>query len=544
VKKRTLLIAATVALALVLAGAVSGQRAKSGGVFRLGTSSRIDSLNPYVAFNQDAYSMFEYIYPFLVQYNEKTLKFAPDFAASWMTSKGGKVWTFRTRANARWSDGQPLTAADAAWTINTDIKYQSTGAANTAGLIAHIVRAEAPNPTTLVVRYKEAAGNVLGQFQQFAILPQHVWSTYTGHKGNDLKTFPNDAPVVSGGPFTLTRYTKDEIALFERNAGYYGAKPIADGFGLRMYANDDAMISALKHNELDAVEQVPPTAIKTLRTAGFAVNGVPGLKEMDFINNSNPKKTRHRELLDLKVREALAHAIDRKQIVNVVYLGHARPAASFIPPSSGAWSNASLKPETFDLPLANKILDGLGYKKGADGIRVAGDHKMAYEVIDPTDVQPIPRTFQIIQTAFAKIGVRLTLKPLDSSAAFDAVTAPNTKYLNFDFAMWDWTALIDPDFMLSVLTCAQYGGWSDTGYCNPAYDKLYAKQQLTPNQNKRRAIVWAMQKKQVAERPYTMLVYLDWVDAVSKKWEGLSVTPQGPFNSLSKQSLTKVHQIG
>ena len=50
--------------------------------------------------------------------------------------------------------------------------------------------------------------------------------------------------------------------------------------------------------------------------------------------------------------------------------------------------------------------------------------------------------------------------------AFDAITAPNNKYLGFDLAMWDWAALIDPDFMLSVVTCAQYGGWSDTGFCD------------------------------------------------------------------------------
>src|SRR6476660_6015492 len=119
---------------------------KSGGTFRLGTASGIDSLNPYVAFNQDAYSTFEYIYPVLVQYDKK-LRFAPFFARSWKASNGGKTWTFKTVPNAKWSDGQPLTAADAAWTINTDIKYQTGGAANAAGLVNHIKNATAPNAT-------------------------------------------------------------------------------------------------------------------------------------------------------------------------------------------------------------------------------------------------------------------------------------------------------------------------------------------------------------------------------------------------------------
>src|SRR6185312_17477502 len=105
-------------------GSGSSGGSKTGGTFRLGTASGIDSLNPFVAFNQDAYSTFEYIYPVLVQYDSK-LHYAPFFAKSWHASNGGKTWTFKTQPNAKWSDGKPLTAADAAWTINTDIKYQN-----------------------------------------------------------------------------------------------------------------------------------------------------------------------------------------------------------------------------------------------------------------------------------------------------------------------------------------------------------------------------------------------------------------------------------
>src|ERR1700675_2810474 len=89
-------IAASV-LAVAFGATLTGNSAaKSGGTFRMGTSSRIDSLNPYVAFNQDAYSTFEYIYPYLIQYDKTNLKFAPDFAKSWSTSADGKTWTFKT----------------------------------------------------------------------------------------------------------------------------------------------------------------------------------------------------------------------------------------------------------------------------------------------------------------------------------------------------------------------------------------------------------------------------------------------------------------
>ncbi|MGZ4383927.1 MAG: ABC transporter substrate-binding protein, partial [Gaiellaceae bacterium] len=165
-------LVAVVAAATAVGSLAQGSKdAKSGGVFRLGTSSTIDSLNPFVAFSQEAYNTFTYIYPALVLYDRSNRDFVPDLATSWKVSNGGKTWTFKTQPNAKWSDGQPLTAADAAWMINTSIKYQATGAANMAGLIAHITGASAPNPTTLVVQYKQPVGNVLAQLEQLPILP-------------------------------------------------------------------------------------------------------------------------------------------------------------------------------------------------------------------------------------------------------------------------------------------------------------------------------------------------------------------------------------
>ena len=532
-------IAAIAVAAYAAAG--QGSSAKSGGTFRIGTSSGIDSLNPYVAFNQDAYSSFEYIYPVLVQYDQN-LHFAPFFARSWKVTNGGKTWTFRTVANAKWTDGKPLTAADAAWTINTDIKYKGTGAANNAGLIAHITRADAPNPTTLVVHYEQAAGNVLGQFQQFWILPKHIWAAHTGHKGADLKTFANNAPIVGSGPFKLVKFQKNDIALFQRTDSFWGHRPQVSEFGLRQFSNDDAMISALKAHEIDALEAVPATAIKTLKSAGFGISDVRGLDQTDFIINSNPKKKKHRELLNLKVKAAFAHAIDRAQIIRVVFLGTGKPGDSIIPAPTGSWHNPSLKPESFNVALANKMLDKLGYKKGSDGIRVANGHKMSYDVIAPTSVSSISRTFQILQPDFKKIGVQLRQKALDGTAAFDEMSGPNGSYQGFDLAMWDWTALIDPDFMLSVVTCAQYGGWSDSGFCDKKYDRMYSQQQLTPDQGKRRVIVQKMQKYLYDRRPYIWLVNDDSVSAVSPKWTGFRNTPQGPFNELNIASLTSVRQ--
>src|SRR6516165_8459224 len=225
--------AVVVALAVAACGSSSsGGQVKEGGVYRLGTPSTIDSLNPFVAFNSDAYSTFTYIYPELVQYNPKQ-QFVPDFARSWQVSPDGKVWTFHTQPNAKWSDGKPLTATDVAWTYNTILKFQNGPTANSAGYVAHMKSVTAPNATTVVLTYTRPVANVLSQVQQVPILPEHIWAKYATGNGKALMRFSNDAPIVSGGPFILYKYTPKQIALFKRNPDFYGPKPHIDGFGLQ-----------------------------------------------------------------------------------------------------------------------------------------------------------------------------------------------------------------------------------------------------------------------------------------------------------------------
>ena len=174
-------------------------------------------------------------------------------------------------------DGKPLTAADAAWTINTDIKYQNGGAANEAGLIAHITSASAPNATTLVVHYKRPSGNVLAQFQQFFILPKHIWASTRpqGHRPEDVR---EPAPIVGSGPFKLVKFQKNQIAIFQPNDTYWGPKP--QDRRVRPAAvleRRRAWSTALKAHDLDAIEAVPATAIEDARKlAGFVVSDVPG----------------------------------------------------------------------------------------------------------------------------------------------------------------------------------------------------------------------------------------------------------------------------
>jgi peptide/nickel transport system substrate-binding protein len=532
-----------------------GGGAKQGGELKFGSASQIDSLNPFVAFQQDAYTIFGYEYPFLMQYDTTTLQFRPYFATSWSHSADGLTWTFHTRPGAKWSDGQPLTAKDAAFSINMVVKYQKTATSCCAGYVANVKNAKATDDNTLVVNYSKPSGEVLPNLQQMPIVPQHIWSKLATGNGKQIKKFANaptaGKPVVSGGPFMLVSYKKKDIALFQRNPNFWGPKPHIDGWGLQYYSNDDAMISALKTGEIDAAESVPPTALNTLKGAGITVSAVPGLELRDFIINSNPKKPNNRELLNPLVKQAFDYAIDRKKIASTAWLGTAQPGASILPPTTGdapgtsiPWSDPKITPPPFSLSKANQLLDQAGYKKGPDGIRVANGHKMQYTVIFAHDEAGAgDRSFSIIQSDFQQIGVKLIQKSLDDTTAYDQILAPNDKYLNFDLAMWDWVPLIDPDFMLYILTCNSWGIWNDSGYCNKKYDRLYKKQGQTVDPAKRAKIVYQMEEMIAKDKPYLIYAYNQSIDAYTKSWTGFVKSPQGILNPLSTQTLVQVHRV-
>ncbi len=521
-----------------------GGEVKEGGILRWGTLNNIDTLNPFNAYSANAYVAFIMMYPILVQYKEDQT-FEGDWAESWETSDDGLVWTFKVKPG-EWSDGTPLTAEDGAWTCNTIVKYADGPTSFLAPFLSHVKECSAPDPQTLVVTYDQAVGNVLPQLQQFFVLPKHVWEQYTANDGDDLKTYlpSQDLPIVAAGPFTITKFEKKGTTIFEKNPSYYGDdKPHVDAVGLVYYTNADSMVEAFKAGELDRIEDVPAASFPTLESdENVVASAIPGAENTNFILNSNPDKPKRRELLDPEVRKAFEHAINRDEIAEVAFGGFAQPTVSLIAPDAGKWMNTDLEALPFDIAEGNRILDELGYTKGSDGVRVTPDgSRMEYEVITPTDANfNINREFEIVQAGLEQIGVKVTQKALDGTTAFEEIGAPDWKYETFDLSMWDWVGYWDPDFMLSVVTCDQWGGWSDTGYCNPEYDKLYQEQGVTLDQEERRQIVWEMQEILANDRPYIQLVNMQVLGAWAKNWDGF--IPE--LGGYSKKPWTQPHQIG
>jgi peptide/nickel transport system substrate-binding protein len=537
---------ALLAISLAAGGGVgegATSAAADGGILRVGTTYYIDSLNPFLAIEPQADTAFGMLYPQLVQYGPG-LRLVGDWATGWTHTRDGRSWTFHLHGGGKWSDGVPLTAEDAAWTIELALRYRSGPTSYLAGVLTGVTAARAPDATTLVITYSHPVAAALADLEQLYVLPRHVWEKHVGANGGGLKDyFPEqDLPVVAAGPYTITRFQKKGTTVFEPNPYFYGPRSHVAAVALTYYTNPTSMIVDFEDGNLDFVDDVPYTVASSLRGhEGISVQDVPGDEVTNLGFNSNPLKPRNRELLDPRVKEALEYATPRSQLIGVVFGGHARPWANIMSAWSipSGWVNPAVRPLPYDPARANRMLDALGYRRSKPGgVRTAPAtsgrfaqpaHAMSYQVIVPDDLDfNGDRQFQILAAAYARVGVQLHELPGgDADQAYTMITAPGGSYRSADMYTWYWHPYIDPNFNLSVVTRAEWNDNSDTGYDDPRYDAWYRAQQRLVDVAKRRALVWKMEAYLARQRPYIQLVDTDQLTAHSTRWTGFYPTLWG-----------------
>src|SRR3954469_22418181 len=286
-------------------------------VFTAGDTQNIDSMNPLVGVSVPSYEAWNIQYATVTDKSPKDFSPIPGLAESWKGSADKRTWTYTMRANQKWSDGQPLTAEDVAYTINRAKKEEWL---NYTSVVANLT-AKAQDDRTLVVT-SSVPDPKLPTLDMY-VLPKHVWEK------QDAKAITKYAALdgVGSGPFTLAHLEKGQFARFKANPYYYGGKPAVDTVVLRNFDNPDAMVAALKRGEIDAAEDVPGTAFHQLEKdpSVETVQGYQGAMEEFAINGGAGLKKPHPALLDLRVRQAIAHAIDKKTIVNRVLAGLGKP---------------------------------------------------------------------------------------------------------------------------------------------------------------------------------------------------------------------------
>jgi ABC-type transport system substrate-binding protein len=199
-------------------------------VLKIGWSPDVDNFNPFVGINQTSYELWRVAYDFLTDYGDQYLETRPGLAESWTHSPDGLTWTFKIRQGVKWSDGQPLTARDIAFTYNWEIKLQLQAFLSA---LDGIKSASAPDDTTLVITCSRPKADILSMW--CPILPEHVWSRFTTE--DQAKKYLNAPPIVGSGPFVVTEWKKGAFVRCVANKEYWNGTPKVAELLFEQYTN-------------------------------------------------------------------------------------------------------------------------------------------------------------------------------------------------------------------------------------------------------------------------------------------------------------------
>jgi peptide/nickel transport system substrate-binding protein len=503
-------------------------------VLKIGWLGRPDSLNPAYAFEYTSYRIFDLVYSTLTTEGPEG-KYVGDLAEKWSASPDGLTWTFTLRNNLKWHDGTPLTAEDVAWSINT-IKDDPDGWATLVNYASGFEEVTALDPKTVVIKLANPIGNMEYRVSWLFALPR---TDFEGFKTpDDLHNFANEK-MLGSGPFKLERYDADQgVVLMNANPDFYLGAPKIDQIIWQSFDNGDAMVQALKVGDIDLINSVPNGAFATVKTFdNVKTLQMPDRSFDELIINTvspdnDPKPTGHPALADPIVREAIAHAINKRDLVDIVFQGLAHPGWSLVAPvlGGGFWHNPNVKDVEFNLATANQLLDDAGYAKGADGVRAKDGRKLELRLQYAADSAEYPRIADLIAGWLNEIGIKATPAAVDGGS----LTAATTGIGDYDLVIWGWGGDPDPDFILSIMLSDQFvvGGWSDSGYHNPEFDALYLQQQVAVDPAERQKIIWQMQEMIFKDKPYIILYNYDSLQAYrSDRFTNFIESPYRPIES-------------
>ncbi len=509
----------------------------SDATLRVGWSSEPDTMNPLTTYSTEATEVLQLIYDKLIGYGTD-LKPKPELAATWETAADGLSTTYHLQPDATWSDGQPVTSEDVAYTFTT-IKDDSLG--SYAQWLADFAGAETPDPRTVVLTYSKP--QAFDPALAIPILPKHIWSTMDAKA---IQTFPNDTPVGSG-PFRLVEWKKGETVTLDRNDAFWGAPPIPKEIIYILYGSEDVEAQALKNGDVDVLTEVPPTVWDGL--AGASNVKAVELPSFSFhhigFNVSDAAGSKGNPLLkDQVVRQALSAAVDRNQLVQIALAGKGKPGSTLIPAGLADWhleipADAQLNG---DPEKAKSMLEAAGYiDRNGDGIRESKDGKpLEFRLIAIESTSVDVRAAQLFRDAAEAVGIKLDLTTMDENTL--GSTVYNTDAPDWDVFVWGWDSGVpDPDYMLGVPLCSQIGGNNDVFYCDKKYDALYAQQATTLDPVARKAIVDQMQQMFYDAAPYIVMWYQDKLQAYrTDTWTGWQEVPGGIVFNFTRDNYLDV----
>jgi peptide/nickel transport system substrate-binding protein len=419
----------------------------------------------------------------------------PDLATDWTIEDEGRTYVFRLASGVRWHDGQPFTSADVKFTFEKVLLRHH--ARTKAGLGGVLERVEAPDPHTAIFRFRRPYAALLQRLDvtEAPILPAHVF----GDEDADIETHPANLAPIGTGPFRLALYRRDDRIELVRNHDYFKPNlPRLERLVFRVIPDASTQLLALERGEVDYVSSVRHSDGERLRrekgfTVVSSVSGPGGGNcVMTWIFNLERPV-----LADIRVRRALAQAVDRRQIVERVLFGEGRVPDA--PISSGiGWAQAkgSLDRYPFDPSRAESLLDEAGLKELSGGKRAS---------LDIVHFASFLKYGEILRQQLAEVGVDLRVRALERAATVQAIYVDR----DFDTGLVSYCQGLDPEIgtrrMYDPASIGPVPFSNGAAYRNDEVASLFDQAAVHTDREERATLYRRAQDIIVAELPYWWL---------------------------------------
>ncbi|HZK66836.1 MAG TPA: ABC transporter substrate-binding protein, partial [Chloroflexota bacterium] len=485
-------------LSVVAFGAASRLRAPdpvmvtvpdSGGAYVEAVVGSANILNPILLnYNQVDRDISSLIFSGLTKLDDNGL-IVPDLAERWETGDGGKSYTFYLRRDVRWHDRTPFTSDDVLFTINSVQSTEFQGNAEVADIWRNATVTQVDD-FTIRFTLKEAYAAFL-EYTTMGILPRHLYSEAAGKA---MPTSLYNLRPIGTGPFKLVKFTAEGITL-EPHPDYYGPAPMLGQLQFRFYPDYQTALAALEKDEVDAMAYLEPQdAVRLQASEKLAVNSVPEYYRYSvlFINNSNPV------FKDKAVRQAVAHAVSKDRLVEMVMQNQAVSGKGPIAPSSWAFDPGA-KGYEYDPKKAQDLLDSAGWRDSdGDGVREKDGAALSFVILTNDNSRRV-KTGEMIVEDLKKVGFKAEVQAL-------AWTDLMQKYMaNRTFAAVlaeQWLLTSDPDVrpMWHSSQIAE-GGFNFSGLNNPQVDKLLDEASQVEDRTRRAQLYSEFQRLWAEEVP-------------------------------------------
>jgi peptide/nickel transport system substrate-binding protein len=478
-----------------------------------GSIGDASNLIPLLATDNTSHSISGLIFNGLVKY-DRDLNIVGDLAESWDISKDGLVITFHLRKGVRWHDGQPFTAEDVLFTYRLTIDPKTPTAY--AGDFLKVKTAEVLDPLTFRVIYDRPFAPALMSWSS-AVMPKHLM------EGKDVTKSPLARHPIGTGPYRFKEWKTGQKIVLVYNPDYFEGRPYIDGRVMRIIPDMATMFLELRAKGIDQMGLTPLQYTRQTENRYFRSN-FRKYRYLSFAYTYMGFNLQNPMFADRRVRQALAYAINKEELIDGILLGLGKEATGPFKP--GTWQyNPDVKRYPYDSKRAREMLAEAGWRDSdGDGILDKGGQRFEFELLANQGNEVRAKTAEIIQRRLAEVGISVKIRIIEWAAFIK-------EFINkrrFDAVILGWTIPMDPDL---------YDVWhsSKTGpselnfvtYKNEEVDALLEKGRSTFDRGERKRCYDRIQEILAEDQPYIFLYVPDALPIFNARIHGIEPAPIG-----------------